>query len=208
MQSVKSPRSLSETGDAIHQIKECAHYGAHYGCSAQSDTQLFKLTRMLRIIQNEVNSMRILAYSLLTLLASCGSSNIRQLDCTVTSTHSPDFGKTGSLIIDVKSGDGYYLREDAEGLFLAPSKEQVSIDAIDADSIRYESKIVGNIYMYIYQIDYDSSMSFSNRMSIDLKSLKYTYERSGTHAKVSSKGVCEWSEPVTTKIAEQDKVSP
>ena len=89
--------------------------------------------------------------------------------------------------------------------FLAPSKEMMSIDA---DSIQYEWKIVGNIYMYIYQIDYDSSVSFSNRMSIDLKSLKYTYEWSGTHAKVSSKGVCEWSEPVTTKIAKQEKVSP
>ncbi len=142
--------------------------------------------------------MRIFAYSLLLVLASCGTSNIRQLNCTVTSPDSPGFGNSEEFIIDVKTGDRYFLRDDVEGLFLGPTKQMMSVDA---NSIKYESKIVGDVYMYIYRIGYGSSGAFRNAYSIDLKSLYFTREWSGMAANISSEGVCEWSEPVTTKMA-------
>ena len=71
------------------------------------------------------------------------------------------------------------------------------MQSVDVNSIRHESKIVGDIY--IYRLNY-GSFQMGDAYSIDQRSLQFTHEWSGMAANISSEGICEWSEPQTAVI--------
>ena len=143
---------------------------------------------------------RLLLLLPLLLLSSCGGSSIRQLDCTITSADADNFGETESFIIDTKTGDRFYIQPDKPGLIISPTPQMMNLEGkLAAEEITHESKIVNDVYLFMYKISYRDGL-FQSNAAINLTSLKGEFSQLTLSRRSSSQGSCIWVEPPTTVI--------